>query len=201
MSRPELTELRIADPPERWEALGFNVGGHQMTLGGIQVHLGVHGTGITSWAIDGIRVTNAIDGLSTTPASASPRPPFPATHPNGATAIDHVVILTPDFDRTANALEQADMPLRRIRDAGSFRQGFRRLGPAILELVEGVTLPEGPARFWGLVVIVSDLGALAKRLGEHLGPIKPAVQPGRQIATLRDTAGLSTSVAFMTSEP
>jgi hypothetical protein len=201
MSRPELTELQIADPPERWEALGFTVGGHQMTLGAIQVRLGAQGQGITRWAIDGIRVTDAIDGLSTTPAPPPPKPPFPATHPNGATGIDHVVVLTPDFDRTSRALQQAGMPLRRIRDVGSFRQGFRRLGPAILELVEAVTLPEGPARFWGLVVIVGDLGALANRLPEHLGPIKPAVQPGRQIATLRDTAGLSTSVAFMTSEP
>ena len=34
------------------------------------------------------------------------------------------------------------MPLRRIRDAGGFRQGFRRLGPAILELVEALGAPD-----------------------------------------------------------
>jgi hypothetical protein len=89
------------------------------------------------------------------------------------------------------------MPLRRVRDAGAFRQGFRRLGPAILELVEAADAPPGPARFWGLVVIVSDLEALSARLGDLLGRVRPAVQPGRQIVTLRPAAGLSTQVAFM----
>jgi hypothetical protein len=94
------------------------------------------------------------------------------------------------------------MPLRRIRDAGGFRQGFRRLGPAILELVEATDAdPAGPARFWGFVVIVADLQALKERLGERLSDPKPAVQPGRHIATLRKTAGLGQPVAFMDPEP
>jgi hypothetical protein len=93
------------------------------------------------------------------------------------------------------------MELRRIRHApGGFRQGFRRLGPAILELVETPEAPDGPARFWGLVVNVTDLGALAERLGDRLGPVKPAVQPGRHIATLRESAGLGQAVAFMSVE-
>jgi hypothetical protein len=76
--------------------------------------------------------------------------------------------------------------------------GFRRIGPAILELVEA---PGQPLGFWGLVVTVNDLDALADRLGEHLGPIKPAVQPGRRIATVRPSAGLTTNLAFMDPEP
>jgi hypothetical protein len=123
-------------------------------------------------------------------------------HPNGAVALDHVVVITPGFDRTASALEQAGMPLRRIRRApGGGRQGFRRLGPAILELVEAPDLDDGPARFWGLVVIVPDLDALALRLGERLGEVRPAVQPGRWIATVRPPAGLEEAVAFMTPDP
>jgi hypothetical protein len=50
-------------------------------------------------------------------------------------------------------------------------------------------------------VIVEDLPALAERLGEHLGAIKMAVQPGRHIATLRPSAGLGQAVAFMDQEP
>ena len=91
------------------------------------------------------------------------------------------------------------MPLSRVDGT----MGFKRIGPAILELVQGSdpAHPDGPARFWGLVVIVRDLKALGERLGEHLGPIKNAVQPGRRIATLRPTAGLSAAVAFMEPEP
>jgi hypothetical protein len=78
--------------------------------------------------------------------------------------------------------------------------GFRRLGPAILELVEAVDGAPAPARFWGLVVVVEDLDALAEQLGEHLGSIRRAVQPGRRIATLRESAGLGEAVAFMGPE-
>ena len=78
--------------------------------------------------------------------------------------------------------------------------GFRRLGPAILELVETKDGPSGPARFWGLVVVVDDLHALAGRLGEQLGSIRDAVQPGRRIATLRASAGLGEAVAFISPE-
>ena len=94
-------------------------------------------------------------------------------------------------------LEEAGIALRRIRDAGGFRQGFRRLGPVILEIVEAPKMPPGPARFWGLVVIVADLVGVRARLSPHVGEIRDAVQPGRQIATLAQSAGLSPRIAFM----
>jgi len=58
----------------------------------------------------------------------------------------------------------------------------------------------GPARFYGLVVIVSDLDQLAARLGDRLEPIHRAVQPGRLIATLATGAGPSPKLAFMDPE-
>ncbi|HEX3976066.1 MAG TPA: hypothetical protein VHW96_07355, partial [Solirubrobacteraceae bacterium] len=112
----------------------------------------------------------------------------------------HVVVTTPDFDRTSAALEGAGIPLRRVREVGEIRQGFRRLGPAILEIVEAPKMPAGPARFWGLVVIVADLVGLRARLAPHVGEIRAAVQPGRQIATLSEDAGLSPKIAFMDPE-
>jgi hypothetical protein len=121
--------------------------------------------------------------------------------PNGIGAsrfhIDHVVVVSPDFDRTSAALGAAGMPLRRIRDAGGFRQGFRRLGPAILELVEARDVPDGPATFWGLAVTVPDLDALADSLGDRLGTVRDAGQPGRRIATVRSVAGIGPALAFM----
>ena len=195
--RVELAELQIADPSGRWEALGFAVAGSQLHLGGVILRLGAQGRGVTRWGLRGIAPTDAIDGLLTTVATGPAAGPE-TSHPNGAVGLDHVVVLTPDFDRTSTVLENAGMPLRRIRDAGGFRQGFRRLGPAILELVEVRDEDrEAPARFWGLVILVSDLQALAERLGDRLGDIRPAVQPGRQIATLQASAGLTPAVAFM----
>jgi hypothetical protein len=204
--RPVLAELALADPPARWEALGFRVEADSaIALGGVRLALGAPGEGIVAWTLSGIPAgISAIDGLVTRigepgPAPA-PAPPAPGAHPNGAVALDHVVVLTPDFERTVAALEQAELPLRRIRDAGGFRQGFRRLGPAILELVEAVGAPPGPACFWGLVAIVEDLDGLAERLGGRVGAVRPAVQPGRRIATVRTNAGLGPALAFMSPE-
>jgi hypothetical protein len=197
-ARPVLTGLRISDPPSTWEALGFAVHGSRMELGGVTIALGGPGHGITAWSIDGIEPVT-IDGLA---FAAQPAASHPAgrPHPNGAIGIDHVVVVTPDFDRTGAALRAAGIELSRIRDAGGFRQGFRRIGPAVLELVEVRGVPQRPARFWGLVAVADDLEALARRLGDRLGTIKQAVQPGRRIATVRDAAGLSPKVAFMTPE-
>ena len=220
--RPQLAGLRIADPPERWEALGFAIGpGQTCDLGGVRIHLGAPGTGITAWSIRGLGAPGLgapgagarglgaptdIDGLATEPPPADEAPP--TRHPNGAISLDHVVVLTPDFDRTSRALAAASMPLRRVRrvgdehDAASFRQGFRRVGSAILELVETKVEPaSGPARFSGLVVIAEDLDGLKRRLQDGLGEPRPAVQPGRRIATLGHAAGLTPRVAFMTPEP
>jgi sensor domain CHASE-containing protein len=152
------------------------------------------------WTIAGIDPTAEIDGLPTHVVAAAP--PAGGSHDNGAVGLDHVVVTTTDLDRTAAALELAGMPLRRtVTGPKGNRMGFRRLGPAILELVEAAGGPPGAARFWGLVVVVADLDALASRLGDLLGAIRDAVQPGRRIATLRETAGLGQAVAFMSPEP
>jgi hypothetical protein len=199
VSSAALVSLALADPPERWQALGFGVADSRLRVGEVGLELGASGRGIVGWRLRGVEEGTAIDGL---PWIASGEDPsgWVSSHPNGAVGIDHVVVASPVFDRTAGALERVGLGLRRVRDAGGFRQGFRRLGPAILELVEASGTAPGPASFWGLVVIVSDLEALAARLGEHLGAIKPAVQPGRKIATLRGSAGLGTRLAFMDPE-
>jgi hypothetical protein len=192
-----LLGLDLADPASAWSSLGFSVVDSCVALGGVRLQLGNEGNGIVGWTLGGVPAGVTVDGLPTRVGASET---VAAEHPNGAVGVDHVVVVTPDFDRTAGALDAAGMPLRRVRDAGGFRQGFRRLGPAILELVEARDAPAGPARFWGLVVVVEDLDALAERLGDRLGAIKPAVQPGRRIATLRRSAGLTEAVAFMDPE-
>ncbi len=93
------------------------------------------------------------------------------------------------------------MALSRTRETGELRQGFRRLGPAILELVHSPELNGRDTHFWGLAIVVISLEELAERLGDRLGEIRPAVQPGRRIATLQQGAGVSPRVAFMSPAP
>ncbi|HET9718523.1 MAG TPA: hypothetical protein VFP55_00440 [Solirubrobacteraceae bacterium] len=198
---PELAELAVGDPPEAWEALGFRVEGGNLDLGGVRIRLDEEsGPGIVSWSLRGVNAMGSIDGLPS-PVPRVLRPPPFATHPNGATGLDHVVISTPDFARTADAFRSAGMPLRRTRDRGELRQGFRRVGPAIVELVHGPGLNGRETHFWGLAVVVISLEDLAERLGDRLGEIRPAVQPGRRIATLRSAGGVSPQLAFMSPEP
>lgn len=199
---PELAELVIADPPARWRALGFDVdGAGNMDIGMVRVRLGAEGQGITSWSLRRVNAIATIDGLpSPAPRMVIP-PPF-HTHPNGATGIDHVVVVTPDFNRTAGALARAGVELRKDQYAGGHgRRGFRRIGPALLEVAHRPELTDEESRFWGLALVVISLEVLAKRLGPLLGPIAPAVEPGRRVATLAPAAGLSTPVAFMSPEP
>ena len=81
-------------------------------------------------------------------------------------------------------------------------QGFHRLGSVILEVVERRLVdPDqrtGRATYWGLVVVVEDLEAAVAHLGpDVIGAAKPAVQPGRRIATVRSGAGLGVPLALM----
>jgi hypothetical protein len=125
-------------------------------------------------------------------------------------AIDHVVAISPAFERSVAALQAAGLDLRRVREeptpAGAPRQAFFRLGREILELVEepeGLVRREGgaerPARFWGLALLVEDLERTAEQLGPRAGEIRSAVQEGRRILTLRRSAGLAIPVALMST--
>jgi hypothetical protein len=193
--RPELDELILGDAPEAWEALGFTVADGVAAIGGVRLRLTGRGGGIAGWSLRGIAPDADLDGL---PTSVSQAPPASAdSHPIGAVAVDHVVALTPDFDRTAGKLRAAGLDYRSTRDAGSgFRQAFFVLGACLLEL--GGPAEGAPPTFWGLTLVVEDIDAAAQLLGERLGRVKDAVQPGRRIATLRRDAGLGLPVALMT---
>ena len=201
-----LAALAVADEPAAWQDAGFAVDDDgRCWLGDVSVTLAPGtGKGVTAWSVDGI--DGPVDGLPV--LDLPPVEPADAAvlHPNGTTAIDHVVVMTPDLDRTVAALERAGLEPRRMRDADSggraIRQVFFRLGDPILEVV-GSPQPSGggPARFFGLALTVADLDATATALGEHLGEVKEAVQLGRRIATLRRSAGCTTALAFMSPPP
>jgi hypothetical protein len=190
-----LAALDVADPPDAWRRLGFDVGEDGTArVGRIDVRLGRDGSGLVGWELSGADGPPAIDGLPTAWTRA-PAPAAAPAHPNGATGVDHVVALTDDLDWTLGAVCAAGLDVRRIRDAGhGRRQAFVRVGDALLELVG----PAGAAAaFWGIVVVVADLDALARRLGPRLGTVRDAVQPGRRIATVRPDGALGDALAFM----
>lgn len=215
--RPNLgrvTELRVADEPASWAAAGFAVTGDHVRLGDVPIRLTGRtdggARGITGWTVSGLAIADgSLDGLPTETAAGPPAEALAdaPVHPNGTTGIDHVVVATPDLERTIAACEAAGLDLRRIREATSFgtpiRQAFFKLGPLVLEVVSGdigsgEPAADAPATFFGLAVDIDDLDRTAALLGEGLGRIKPAVQRGRRIATIRHKRlGLSVAVAAM----
>jgi hypothetical protein len=193
--RPELDELILGDPPEAWETLGFTVVDGVAAVGGVRLRLAGSGGGIAGWSLRGIAADADLDGLPTSVSHAQPAPAD--SHPIGAVAVDHVVALTPDFERTSGKLRAAGLDYRSTRAAaGEFLQAFFVVGPCLLELGGPADAPQ--PSFWGLTLVVEDLDAAAKRLGERAGRVKDAVQPGRRIATVRREAGLGVPVALMT---
>ena len=193
-----LVELTVGSPPAAWERIGFAVQDGGIVVGRTLIRPIGGGGGIRSWTLAGIDDVS-LDGLATRVIDNAPPPPRVASHPNGATRIDHVVVRTPSLDRTVAALDDAGLALRRTRDAGGgIRQGFVWLGDTIVELVEAPDAdPAGPASFWGIVVVVDDIERAAGVAGDALGDVRDAVQPGRRIATVRKEAGVDLPLALM----
>ena len=209
MSTPRLAAVHVGGPPEAWTALGFTVDRHDAIA-----------------LANGSLVTGSPGGLSVDPAGAqlalpgdiegvplafgTPGPA--AIHRNGARQLDHLVLITDSLERTSAAVaERLGLAQRRAREVGEgdrqVRQAFHRFAPAedgtrgcIVEIVESART-KGPTALFGVVVIVDDLATVCATLGPDLiGSPKPAVQPGRSIATVRRSAGLGAPVALMTPD-
>lgn len=212
MSAVTIACIDIADPADAWQAAGFTVDDDGACIVG-HVRLRLVGRDgdrkrIQSWSLRGLpEGIESIDGLPT--ITSDDAMPAPVTHANGAELIDHIVIMSPDVDRTIAALNDVGLATLRTRHVDreqygfEARQTFFRLGEVVLELI-GPNEPQGdgPAAFFGLAYTVHDIDALPALYGEHLGKVKDAVQPGRRITTLRHKDfGMSVATAFMSPEP
>ncbi|MEZ5245369.1 MAG: hypothetical protein R2707_09760 [Acidimicrobiales bacterium] len=204
-TRPfQLRTLTIGDDPATWVAAGFMVDGGTIRVGNTMISLvGTdRGRGILTANVDGL--AGRIDGMPFDGTQPDPAEPVPV-HANGVIALDHLVAMSPDMDRTTEALSLSGLEPRRTRtfDAGGStrRQCFFWMGDVILELAgDDDAHGDGPALLWGLAFTCADLDESARRLGERLGPAKPAVQKAREIATLR-TKELDISVPIVLMSP
>ena len=181
-----IDEIQVADSPSAWGALGFVVDRDFCQVGTVRLRFGGDGAGITGWTL----------------VDADARACAP-THPNGVTKIDHIVLMAPDVVRTAQELRDAyGLEVLRERDAGGFKQLFLRLGEVVLEVVGPHEPGPGEDIFWGITFRVEDIDAVAAHLGERVGLVKDAVQPGRRITTLRgQDIGISPAIAFISPRP
>jgi hypothetical protein len=211
--RPRLVALELRADPDAWRAAGFSVGEDgRCRIGTTDLVLSGGDGGFAGWTIAGaIPGADGLDGIATRVAAGDgPLPEAPAaTHPNGVTAIDHVVLATPDTARTFETLEAAGFALRRVRDAGTperpLRQGFLLFADVLLEVV-GPPEPApstgdgagGPASLWGITLVATDLVVAGRSFGATLGAPRAAVQAGREIAVVDRAAGLGVRVALMT---
>ena len=206
-TRPhQLLVVRLGDDPAAWEAAGFSVTRHEdgtgtVRIGRTNVELTGSGNGFEGWAVDG--ADGAVDGLEL--VDPWPDPADAPPHPNGVERIDHVVLLTGDTDRTVAALTTVGPEVRGTRQtqAGGrpVRQVFLWAGDVVLEVVgpdEDGPTTDGPTTVMGLALAVGDLAASAMFLGPLLGAPRDAVQPGRQVATLRHRdAGMGLPLLLM----
>ncbi|MFZ0228195.1 MAG: glyoxalase [Mycobacterium sp.] len=187
-------EFEVADPADAWMQAGFGVDSDAVCrIGGVRIRLvgRGHGTGIVGWSLRGLPSDGALDDLDGIPTTRSDAvAAAPAEHANGVSAIDHVVLLSPDLGRTVESLATVGVEPRRERDGRlggrSIRQIFFRFGEVLIEVLGSPdTAGEGPSTLWGITYVVADVDVTAAYFGDRAAPVKDAVQPGRRITTLR----------------
>jgi hypothetical protein len=222
---PRLVGITLGDEPDAWRAAGFDVDGDRFETGGVTWRLAGHaeGRGVLGWQLDPA-VDRPVDGLA--PAEPGRVAAGHPTHPNGTTALDHLVVTTDDLERTTSALATIGLEPRRtvVGAQGDDEIAYRffLLGTCLLELIgpaggpasPGTSAASGRARALrpgggtgarGGVAAFAGLAFTTERiddLGELAPPPRPAVQPGRRITTLDHRAlDISVPVALLSPRP
>ena len=207
---PTLDELTVADPPAAWSALGFAVEGDICVIGEVRIRLAgtEAGKGLTGWALRAV-ASGSLDGLATARSDREP-PATAPSHPNGITASTTSSRSAPTStapslcwrapgSTCAGSARSRPRPGRRARPSSASAPTILEVVQEPAEAAERAGGGERPAFFWGLAFVAPDLDATVAGLGsERVSAPRPAVQPGRRIATLRRGAGLSVPVALMT---
>lgn len=194
-----VSEFVVEAPSGPWERIGLDVRDEIARVGSIRLRFVPGDRGVISWGLSGLAsdVTD-IDGLPTFSAPESEGDAAP--NAMGASSFDHIIVSTSSLLRTCLAIETATgEPLKRIREGKNFRQGFHRLGEAVVEVVETPRVTADHAVFGGFVLNVDDIDELSRRLGpDVISEPRVAVQPGRRIASIRQGVGHGVPIAVMT---
>ena len=202
--------VRVGDDPASWAAAGFTTAGSSVVLPGVEIRcVGAGAPDAPALVFDRAGWTGEaeppadLDGIACsyerfdlTDRSAAP------THPNGIGRLDHLVVFATSLDRVRSALAAHGLEIRRERSTQLMGapavQVFAWAGSTILEIVIPEGAPDAPSRVWGLAFEADDLDATAAWFGEAAGSIRPAVQPGRRIMSLRhESLGFSLTAAVM----
>ncbi len=207
--------LTVADDPATWAKLGFTLDGATVRLGSTAITLtgaSESERGITGWNLaDDSPLPEFIEGLRTaaTPGPSVTPPPAPV-HPNGISAIDHLVVNTPNLPRTIETFEDLGWECRRTREGAAYgeqkmRQAFFWFGDVIVEVVGPETVDpakaDRPASFFGLALTADDLDTTVAFFGDLMKPPIDAVQPGRRITSISSRGGSTVAMAVMSPHP
>jgi hypothetical protein len=214
----------VGDLVRDWARAGFHVeDGHRVVVGSMTFDLASEPTSrrqreivTTRNTVDLLKFQNLPDHVQrlhgaidverseVTSERSTPRHRRPG-HPNGVRRVDHVVIRTNEIDQVeAFMSEEMNLTLRRRleSDRGTmlfFREKDFPEAPFI-EVVGEVRQTENdpPSTFvWGVSFVSDDLHHTRDVLGhENVSEIRSAVQPGRNICTVK--IDLGTNVAIMT---
>ncbi|MFW2383661.1 MAG: VOC family protein [Acidimicrobiales bacterium] len=195
MRGPQLAGIVVSDNAEDWEAVGFQVNNGLVSIGTLTVAVNRPVTEPQWWFEP--QVTSSIHGIGH--ADPSPRSALAVKNTNGANAVDHIVVITPNLATTTAEFEEHGFELRRSRPRQDQEQRFFWAGTTIIEVVgPAVAESAGPAHIWGLALVSDDLDASKELLGDRMSDPKEAVQPGRRIAAIRTAQHkISVTIALM----
>ena len=205
-----LKSLKVGTSSANWSAAGFQItevkpGISTCVLNDVLLKFDNEPSEQGIYAIGTENIDGDIDGLKFFIESTKVEEThLDSRHPNFVSRIDHLVVTTSDCDRTTKAFAEAGIEARRVRNfslgATEMRQTFFWLGDVILELVgPEVKSDDESTKIWGLALISEEIEKTVDFLGDFATPLKPAVQPGRLITTIKTkTFGIDDALAVMT---
>ncbi len=112
-------------------------------------------------------------------------------------SIDHVVLLVPDIDAAVDTLGRIHLTPRLRMEVSGRPAAFFRVGP-VLEVIQA---PVRETSLYGIALATTrsleSLSLTWKSRGLEVGTVKPAIQPGRRIMTVK---GLDAGLAIMSAD-